>query len=61
MRSIEPERLPKGTPNWFKEWHSNSYWHFAYRVESRLSFQGKLLWLIFSAIIITAVANVFLG
>ncbi len=60
MKYTEPEKLPKKTPDWFKKWHSNSFWHFKYGVEHKLAFHDKLLWTILASIIVAAIANIFL-
>ena len=55
----DPSSLPKGTPVWFKEWHSGCFWHFKYKIESKTSLHDKLLWIILTVTIGTAVVNMF--
>ena len=54
-----PEELNADTPDWFKDWHNKSFWHFQYGVESRLAFHEKLIYTILAAIIVVAIANIF--
>lgn len=56
----EPEKIPKSAPSWFRSWHNSTFWHFKYGIESKLATHDKLLWIILTAIIVAAVANVFL-
>ena len=56
--NLEPEKLHDKTPPWFKEWHDRTFWHFKLRVEQKLSWHDKLLWLVLGAIIVAAVANI---
>ena len=59
MKNTEPEKLSNKTPLWFKGWHNGFFWHFKYGVESKLAAHDRLLWLILSAIILAAIANIF--
>lgn len=59
MNYKEPEKLPKGTPLWFREWYAHSFWHFQYDIKSTQSRQGKLLYIILGAIIVAGVMQIF--
>ena len=61
MNKKEPEKLHERTPLWFRDWHDKSFWHFKYRVESRLETHNRLLWAIIGAILTFAVAIIVRG
>ena len=46
-----PEKLHEKTPQWFKDWHNNAFWHFKYRVESKLRTHSRLHWIIIGCLI----------
>jgi len=56
-----PEKLNKSTPEWFKQWHDNAFWHFKYSTEQVLSTHTKLLWGIFATVLAAVIARVFIG
>ena len=53
----EPEKLNGDTPEWFKDWHARSFWHFKYHVETKLATHDKILWGIFVAVVAGAILN----
>lgn len=53
----EPEELNGRAPQWFKDWHSRSFWHFKYGIETKMALHDKLLWIILAAIVAAAIAN----
>ena len=57
MKSKTPEELNSDTPNWFKEWRNNEFWHFKERLESRLSLHSKLIWIVLGTIIVVAISR----
>lgn len=61
MGKKEPEKLNDGTPLWFKDWYEKSFWHFKYRVESRLETYNRLLWAIIGTILAFAAAVIVKG
>ncbi|GAH64792.1 unnamed protein product [marine sediment metagenome] len=61
MSMEEPEKLHEKTPQWFKEWHDRSFWHFKYHVESRLSTHNRLLWGIVITVVAGCILNLILG
>ena len=58
MRYTEPEQLPKGTPAWFETWYNQSFWHFQYRVESRLIWHSRLLYMVLGTVFVAAISNI---
>lgn len=61
MKFTEPEKLNDGTPEWFKDWHNRTFWHFKYCVESKLATHDKILWGVIIAVIAGAIANIIFG
>ena len=60
MKYTEPESLPEDTPDWFRGWHESTFWHFKFRIESKLSNHDKLLWIVLAAIVAAAITGRFL-
>jgi len=54
-----PEKLHEKTPQWFKDWHEGSFWHFKYHVESKLRNHGRLLWIIIACFIAASLIDRF--
>ena len=52
----KPKQLNSRTPQWFKDWHSNEFYH----LEERVANNSKLLWLIFAAVVATILVK-FIG
>ena len=61
MNKKEPEKLNDSTPQWFKDWHDKTFWHFKYRMESKMDLHDKMLWVVLAAIVAGVVANIFFG
>lgn len=61
MSMNEPEKLHEKTPQWFKDWHDKSFWHFKYCVESKLGTHDKLLWGVVICVIAGAILNIIFG
>ena len=55
----EPEKLHEKTPQWFKDWYNKSFWHFQFKVEHKLGWHDKLLWIILAAILAAGIASFF--
>lgn len=54
----KPTELNSDTPQWFKDWRNQEFWHFKFRVERKLSLQCKLIWIVLGSIIAGAIAQV---
>ena len=57
----KPEELNKDTPDWFKDWHGRAFWHFKYRVESKLTTHDRILWGIVITVVAGAILNLVFG
>ena len=51
----KPEKLNDKTPQWFRDFYNREFWHLQIRVEN----QGKLIWIILTAVIVGLVARFF--
>jgi len=61
MGCKEPGKLNSKTPQWFREWHNREFWHFKTGVENSLSLHGKIIWIVFAAIIGSIIARYVIG
>ena len=48
-----PNDLNSDTPDWFKDWRNNEFWHFKQRVE----FNNKFIIIIMSSLVAAAIAK----
>ncbi len=61
MSKNKPEELHKKTPQWFRSWRNNEFWHFRTNIENKLAQHDKLLWLVLAAIVAAIVARYVVG
>ena len=61
MKYKDPEELNNSTPEWFKDWHDRTFWHFKNYTEDKLSQHEKILYGIAIVVIAGAITNIIFG